>query len=257
MYPNWLVLLHLSLVCLGGASQMFAQPLTKKQHNTGILSIERAAGQKIEEAALQQHLQKITGSEALAPLLHELLGQTVPNWQQHHRQQQQQQHQPKQQQHQPKQQQPATNQPRQPQGQDFFVYENVVGQQPQILAGFNGVNVQPEQPANQQQQLRLQLPKPIHTEQQQQYPAAKPGPKIVKAPPAASAEAVWAPDLKGHPPPSPATAAPASCQLCCNPSEVAATSATPTPTATPCPPTLGGHETIPLLSAMVLKATAG
>ncbi|KAH8346480.1 hypothetical protein KR084_001214 [Drosophila pseudotakahashii] len=251
MYPNWLVLLHLPLVCLGVAAQMFAQPLTKN-HSSGILSIKRAEGHRIEEAALPQHLQQITGSEALAPLLLELLGQTVPNWQQQQQQQFQQQHQPKQQQQQ------ATNQPQQ-RGQHFFVYENAAGQPPQILAGFNGVNGQPEQPAASQPH-RLQpkpSPKPIQTEQQ--YRGA--GPKIVKAPPAA---AVWAPDLKGHqhhPPPSPATpatAAPASCQLCCNPSEVA-TPTTPPMLPTPqCPPTLGsGHETIPLLSATALKATAG
>ncbi|EDW43158.1 putative uncharacterized protein DDB_G0294196 [Drosophila sechellia] len=245
MYPNWLVLLHLPLVCLGVVSQTFAQPLTK-HHNTGILSINRAEGQKIEEAALLQHLQQITGSEALAPLLHELLGQTVPNWQQP--QQQQQQHY---QQQQPKwQQQQATNQPQQEQGQHFFVHENAAGQPPQILAGFNGVNVQPEQPG---QQLRLQ-PKPIQTAQQ--YGGV--WPKVVKAPPAAAA-AVWAPRVESHPPPSPsaATAAPASCQLGSNPSKVAAPAS---PTATPpalCPPPSGGQETIPLLSATALKATAG
>nr|CBA35221.1 CG5386 protein [Drosophila melanogaster]CBA35224.1 CG5386 protein [Drosophila melanogaster]CBA35226.1 CG5386 protein [Drosophila melanogaster]CBA35229.1 CG5386 protein [Drosophila melanogaster] len=259
MYPNWLVLLHLPLVCLGVVSQTFAQPLTK-HHNTGILSINRAEGQKIEEAALQQHLQQITGSEALAPLLHELLGQTVPNWQQPQQQQPQQQQkhqQPRQQQQQhyqqqqPKwQQQQATNQPQQEQGQHFFVYENAAGQPPQILAGFNGVNVQPEQPG---QQLRLQ-PKPIQTAQQ--YGGV--GPKVVKAPPAAAA-AVWAPRVESHPPPYPsaATAAPASCQLGRNPSEVAAPAS---PTATPpalCPPPSGGQETIPLLSAAALKATAG
>ncbi|XP_017082617.1 putative uncharacterized protein DDB_G0294196 [Drosophila eugracilis] len=254
MYPNWLVLLHLQLVCLVVCSQMFAQPLTKN-HSTGILSINRAEGQKIEEAALLQHLQQITGSEALAPLLHELLGQTLPNWQQQQQQKQQQRQKQSHQHHRPKQQQQqATNQPqRQQRGQEFFVYENAAGQPPQILAGFNGVNVQPEQPTA--QQLHLQ-PKPIQTEpkqqqqHQQQYPVA--GPKIVKAPPAA---AVWAPELKSHPPPYPATAAPASCQLSCNPSEVAAVA--PRPTATLTPPTFGGHETIPLLSATVLKATAG
>ncbi|EDV54172.1 E3 ubiquitin-protein ligase TRIM33 [Drosophila erecta] len=241
MYPNWLVVLHLPLVCSGVGSQIFAQPLTK-HHNTGILSINRAEGQSVEEAALLQHLQQITGSEALAPLLHELLGQTVPNWrqpqQQHHYQQQQ-----------PKQQlQRATNQPQQEQGQHFFVYENAAGQPPQILAGFNGVNVQPEQPG---QQLRLQ-PKPIQTAQQ--YGGV--GPKVVKAPPAAAA-AVWAPRVESHPPPSPsaATAAPASCQLSSNPSEIAA-AATPPALCPPTPPS-GGQETIPLLSATALKATAG
>ncbi|XP_037730747.1 putative uncharacterized protein DDB_G0294196 [Drosophila subpulchrella] len=242
MYPNWLVLLHLLLVCLGVGSQMFAQPLTKN-HSSGILSINRAEGQKIEEAALQQHLQQITGSEALAPLLLELLGQTVPNWQE-----QQQQQQPAHQQHQPKQQQQQdTNQPQQ-RGQPFFVYENPAGQPPQILAGFNGVNVQPEPPSLQPKPKQ----KPIQTEQQ--YVGA--GPKIVEAPPAA---AVWAPELKSHPPPSPGVAAPASCQLSGNPSQVAAVAGRPsaTPTA-PTTPTLGsGHETIPLLSATALKATAG
>ncbi|EDW97975.1 alpha-protein kinase 1 [Drosophila yakuba] len=260
MYSNWLVLLHLPLVCLGVGSQIFAQPLTKHQ-NTGssILSINRAEGQKIEQAALLQHLQQITGSEALAPLLHELLGQTVPNWQQPQQQQKQQQlypqQQQKQQQHyqqqQPKQQQQqATNQPQREQRQHFFVYENGAGQPPQILAGFNGVNVQPEQPG---QQLRLQ-PKPIQTAQQ--YEGV--GPKVVKAPPAAAA--VWAPRVESHPPPSPsaATAAPASCQLSSNPSEIAAaaSSLTATPTAL-CPPPAGGQKTIPLLSATALKATAG
>ncbi|XP_017007428.2 putative cyclin-dependent serine/threonine-protein kinase DDB_G0272797/DDB_G0274007 [Drosophila takahashii] len=244
MYPNWLVLLHLPLVCLGVASQMFAQPLTKN-HSSGILSIKRAEGQQIEEAALPQHLQQITGSEALAPLLLELLDQTVPNWQQQQKQQSHQQLQPKQQQQQ------ATNQPQQ-RGQHFFVYENAAGQPPQILAGFNGVNVQPEQHRHslQPKPTPKPSPKPFQTEQQN----VGAGPKIVKAPPAA---AVWAPELKGqhHPlpsAPSPATAAPASCQLCCNPSEVA------TPPTTPCPPPLGSvHETIPLLSATALKATAG
>ncbi|XP_039493683.1 putative cyclin-dependent serine/threonine-protein kinase DDB_G0272797/DDB_G0274007 [Drosophila santomea] len=249
MYPNWLVLLHLPLVCLGVGSQIFAQPLTK-HHNTGssILSINRAEGQKIEQAALLQHLQQITGSEALAPLLHELLGQTVPNWQQPQQQQKQQQlyqqQQPKQQQQQ------ATNQPQREQRQHFFVYENAAGQPPQILAGFNGVNVQPEQPGL---QLRLQ-PKPIQTAQQ--YGGV--GPKVVKAPPAAAA--VWAPRVESHPPPSPsaATAAPASCQLSSNPSEIAAaaSSLTATPPAL-CPPSAGGQKTIPLLSATALKATAG
>ncbi|XP_017058104.1 AT-rich binding protein [Drosophila ficusphila] len=256
MYPNWLVLLHLPLVCLGVVgSQMFAQPLTKK-HNTGVWSIERAAGHKVEEAALPQHLQQITGSEALAPLLLGLLGQTVPNWQQQqqHQQQQQQQHyQQHQQQHQANQeQQQATNQPQQ-EGKGFFVYEKAAGQQPRILAGFNGVDVQPEQ----RQPLRF-LPKRIRpqSESQQLDPAA--GPKIVEAPPAA---AVSAPGLKSHPPPSPATAAPASCQLCCNPSEVASASAgasaTPCQPSAPTTPSSGGHEIIPLLSAMVLKATVG
>ncbi|XP_043655971.1 mediator of RNA polymerase II transcription subunit 15 [Drosophila teissieri] len=252
MYPNWLALLHLPLVCLGVGSQMFAQPLTK-HHNTGsILSINRAQGQKIEPAALLQHLQQITGSEALAPLLHELLGQTVPNWQQPQQQQQQQLYQ---QQQPTQQQQQATNQPQQEQGQHFFVYENAAGQPPQILAGFNGVNVQPEQPG---QQLRLQ-PKPIQTAQQ--YGGV--GPKVVKAPPAAAAAAaaaVWAPRVESHhPPPSPAaaTAAPASCQLSSHPSETAAAaSPTATPPA-PCPPPAGGQRTIPLLSATALKATAG
>lgn len=76
-------------------------------------------------------------------------------------------------------------------GATLFVYENAAGQPPQILAGFNGVNVQPEQPG---QQLRLQ-PKPIQTAQQ--YGGV--GPKVVKAPPAAAA-AVWAPRVESHPP---------------------------------------------------------
>jgi len=160
-------------------SKLFAY---RNPSSSGILSINRAEGQQIEEAALQQHLQQITGSEALAPLLLELLGQTVPNWQE-------QQQQPFHQQHQPAhQQQQATNQPQQ-RGQHFFVYENAAGQPPQILAGFNGVNVQPEPPSLQPKPKQ----KPIQTEQQ--YVGA--GPKIVEAPPAA---AVWAPELKSHPP---------------------------------------------------------
>ncbi|KAH8340947.1 hypothetical protein KR059_010246 [Drosophila kikkawai] len=245
MYPNWPVPLHLTLVCLVVVvGQMFAQPLTNQlfaYRNRSPLTIESAAGQMVEEAALQQHLQQITGSEALAPLLLQLVGQTVPNWQQKQQQQpQQQQQQPQQ----PKQQlQQATNQPQQQGEQHFFVYENAASQQPQILAGFNGVNGRPEL---QQQQL---LPKPIQA--QQQYPAES-RPKIVKAPPAA---AVWAPALSNLPQlnhPSPANAAaPASCQLCCNPSELA------TPTATPCPPSNVGYETVPLLSATALKAAVG
>ncbi|KAH8267237.1 hypothetical protein KR026_009520, partial [Drosophila bipectinata] len=172
MYPNWTILLHLSLACWGVGGQIFAQPLTK---NHGVLSIQRAEGQMIEEAGLQRHLQKITGSEALAPLLLNLLGQNVPNWQQ-------------QQQKYRQQQQLATNQPQQPQAQ-FFVYNKnspAGSQQPPVLAAFNGVNVQPEQ-----QQLPL-----AQAPTEAQYPAtAAEGPKIVKAPPAA---AVWAPELR-HP----------------------------------------------------------
>ncbi|XP_016960074.1 alpha-protein kinase 1 [Drosophila biarmipes] len=255
MYPNWLVLLHLLPVCLAVGSQMFAQPLTKS-HSSGTLSINRAEGVQVEAAALRQHLQQITGSEALAPLLLELLGQTVPNWQEQSRQQQQQQHPPAHQQHQPKQQQQqATNQPQQG-GQHFFVYENAAGQPPQILAGFNGVNLQPEQPGLQPKPRPRPRPKPeqkpIQTEQQ--YIGA--GPKIAEAPPAA---AVWAPRLESHPPPSPRVAAPASCQLSGNPSQVAAVAGRPgaTPT-TPATPSLGsGYEAVPLLSATALKATAG
>ncbi|KAH8243125.1 hypothetical protein KR032_004755 [Drosophila birchii] len=250
MYPNWPIPLHLTLVCLGVVvGQMFAQPLTNQlfaYRNRGPLTIESAAGQMIEEAALQQHLQQLTGSEALAPLLLQLVGQTAPNWQK--QQQQQQQSQPQQQQ-QPKQ---ATNQPQQQGEQHFFVYGNAASQQPQILAGFNGVNGRLET-LEQQLQHRL-LPKPIQA--QQQY-TAESRPKIVKAPPAA---AVWAPALSNPPqlnqpllrPQTTTTAAaPASCQLCCNPSEPA------TPTAPPCPPTNMGHEIVPLLSATALKAAVG
>ncbi|KAH8330376.1 hypothetical protein KR067_001861, partial [Drosophila pandora] len=170
MYPNWTILLHLSLACWGVGAQIFAQPLPK---NHGALAIQRAEGQMIEEAALQQHLQQITGSEALAPLLLNLLGQNVPNWQQQQIQQQLQ---------------PATNQPQPPQAQ-FFVYNKnspAGSQQPPILAAFNGVNVQPEQ-----QQLPL-----ARAPAEAQYPAtAAEGPKIVKAPPAA---VVWAPESR-HP----------------------------------------------------------
>ncbi|KAH8374621.1 hypothetical protein KR200_002263 [Drosophila serrata] len=243
MYPNWPVTLHLTLVCLGVVvGQMFAQPLTNQlfaYRIRGPLNIESAAGQMIEEAGLQQHLQQITGSEALAPLLLQLVGQTAPNWQQQQQQQPQQELQQQQQQQQ-RQQRPkqATNQPQQQGEQHFFVYGNAASQQPQILAGFNGVNGRPEMLNQLQQQL---LPKPIQA--QQQY-AAESRPKIVKAPPAA---AVWAPAF-----PSPANAAsPASCQLCCNPSELA------TPTATPCAPSSEGHEIVPLLTATALKAAVG
>ncbi|KAH8382645.1 hypothetical protein KR009_004590 [Drosophila setifemur] len=224
MYPNWPVLLHLMLACLGVGGQMFAQPLTKKH---GVLAIQRAEGQMIEEADLHHHLQQITGSEALAPLLLGLLGQNVPNWQQQQQQRQQQK------------QQAATNQPHRPQ-EEFFVYKNplAASQQPQILPGFNGVNVQPEQPTQQQQQQQHPLAQPIQA--QQQYPPA--GPKIVKAPPGV---AVWAPELS-HPS-SITSTTPASCQL---------SQSQPLEGATPCPPTTN-YQLVPLLSATALKATVG
>nr|XP_017104142.2 immediate early response gene 5-like protein [Drosophila bipectinata] len=220
----------------------------------------------IEEGGLQQHLQQITGSEALAPLLLNLLGQNVPNWQQQ-QQQYRQQHQP------------ATNQPQQPQAQ-FFVYNKnspAGSQQPPVLAAFNGVNVQPEQ----QQLLLAQAPA------EAQYPATPAeGPKIVKAPPAA---AVWAPESRhpGHspgttittvmnhphhlngrprtetqiagtqplPPPHPmplfgGSAVPASCPEDATPPGLALSCAPTSPPAT-------SYETIPLLSATALKAAVG
>ncbi|XP_068158030.1 uncharacterized protein [Drosophila tropicalis] len=169
-------------VCLAEA-QLFEQPLTNSVYTTHIqrglagrngqtaVDIQRAPIQIIEPAQLHQQLKQITGSETLAPLLYNLLGQTVPNWQtptnQPQRPQQQQFQQPQQQQHR----------------QHFFVYESpqpvrLVSQQPQILPGFNGVNVHLQQ--QQQQQQPLSLPKPIQA--QQQYPQTEP--KIVKAPPA-------------------------------------------------------------------------
>lgn len=147
--------------------------------NHGSLAIQRAEGQMIEEAALQQHLQQITGSEALAPLLLNLLGQNVPIWQQQQIQQQQQ---------------PATNQPQPPQAQFFANNKNspAGSQQPPILAAFNGVNVQPEQ---------QQLPLAQAPAEPQYFATAAEGPKIVKAPPAA---VVWAP-VSRHPGHSPGT----------------------------------------------------
>ncbi|KRF83232.1 uncharacterized protein Dvir_GJ24075 [Drosophila virilis] len=143
---NWQTLL-LS-VCLSQiGAQLFEKPSTLTTTNVTYTSyiqgavggatqlpnhvnVQRAPAIQIIKAAEQE----ITDSDALAPLLQQLLRQTMPNWQQEQRQQQQQQH------------------------QHFFVFENsqpvqLAGQQPQILQGFNGVNVrQPQQQQELQQQ---------------------------------------------------------------------------------------------------------
>ncbi|XP_022215195.2 transcription factor SPT20 homolog [Drosophila obscura] len=310
MYSNWLVLPHLAVGCLWfclAGGQMFEQQLTNLIYSNRVggatdrrpqgLTIQRLPSQMIEPDRLHQHLQEITGSEALAPLLLELLGQSGPNWQgqqagntaTNQPQQKQQQPQQQQQQAQP---QPQQQQPQQQQ-QHFFVYENSqtagqTSQQPQILPGFNGVNVHPA--SQQQGQQLFRAPKPIQAQQQQQqqqqqyqYPETEP--KIVKAPPVAAVQAPTSayiatsfdrlpPGLPSLDPvasmphsrpagtqpvssPSTATAAPASCSY---PSAVGPVlSPTPNPTTTtsgmnmPCP----SYETTPLLSASVLKATAG
>ncbi|XP_017139536.1 protein FAM170B [Drosophila miranda] len=263
MYPNWLVLPHLALGCLWlclplAGGQMFEQQLTNLLNSNRVggtatgLTIQRLPSQMVEPGRLQQHLQEITGSEELAPLLLELLGQSGPSWQG---------------------QQPgymaATNQPQQQQQQHFFLYENSqaagqTSQQPQILPGFNGVNVHPA--SQQQGQQLFRAPKPIQAEQQQeqqqqeqqQYPETEP--KIVKAPPVAAVVAPGSaytatsfqnPSLQHSRPagtqpvssPSPATAAPASSS---HPS-------TGSGMNMPCP----SYQTTPLLSATALKATAG
>ncbi|XP_001358562.3 putative uncharacterized protein DDB_G0271606 [Drosophila pseudoobscura] len=271
MYPNWLVLPHLALGCLWlclplAGGQMFEQQLTNLLNSNRVggaatgLTIQRLPSQMVEPGRLQQHLQEITGSEDLAPLLLELLGQSGPVWQGQ----------------QPGFSQAATNQPQQKQQQPqqqqqqhFFSYENSqaagqTSQQPQILPGFNGVNVHPA--SQQQGQQLFRAPKPIQAEQQQQqqlleqqqYPETEP--KIVKAPPVAAVVAPGSaytatsfqnPSLQHLRPagtqpvssPTPATAAPASSS---HPSTCSGMNM-------PCP----NYQTTPLLSATALKATAG
>lgn len=103
-------------------------------------------------------LQEVTTGESLAPLLQQLLRQTVPNWQQPREPPQQQQQQ---------------------QQQHFFVYETsqpvrLTSQQPQILPGFN-VQQQQLQPPPQSTSMPIQL-------QQQDLQYLQAAPKIVAAP---------------------------------------------------------------------------
>ncbi|XP_034661419.1 protein FAM170B [Drosophila subobscura] len=295
MYPNWLVLPHLALGCLWfclAGGQMFEQQLTNLIYSNRVgsatdgspqgVTIQRLPSQMIEPGRLHQHLQEITGSEALAPLLLELLGQSGPNWQGQQpgmaatNQPRQKEQQPQQQRPQQLEQQPQQEQQQQ---QHFFVYENSqsagqTSQQPQILPGFNGVNVHPA--SQQQGQQPFRAPKPIQAQQQQQqYPETEP--KIVKAPLVAAVQAPTSAyiatsfhSLPPGPPsldfslpnsrpagtrpvssPFPATAAPASCS---HPSaQVPAPESAPSGMSMPCP----SYVTTPLLSAAVLKATAG
>lgn len=153
------------------------------------LTAQRAPATQIIKAAEQE----ITDSDALAPLLQQLLRQTMPNWQQAQRQQQQQQQ------------------------QHFFVFENsqpvqLAGQQPQILQEFNGVNVrQPQQqqqqpqstymPQRQQQQF-TQLPIQMQQQQAEQKEYTQylqTAPKIALAPPATATAATPIPATPATP----------------------------------------------------------
>ncbi|KAH8311941.1 hypothetical protein KR044_008706, partial [Drosophila immigrans] len=210
------------------------------------VTVQRGPTQIIKPAQLHE----IREGEALAPLLQQLLSQTVPNWQQSQQQQQQQQ---------------------QPQQQHFFVYENsqpvrLTSQQPQILPGFNGVNVQQQQ---QQQPQSTSMPIQLqqHQQQQQQQPQQQyvqyiqTAPKTVAAiRPIAGGGFVAPPATLAHgfqPISSQAnnTQEATSCERCCpEAAEGEQKDVLRGAAATPCPCC---HVTTPLLSAAALKATVG
>ncbi|XP_034115493.1 cytoplasmic polyadenylation element-binding protein [Drosophila albomicans] len=250
---NWPTFVLTLLFVSGCEAQLFAQPsnvvyttyLQRVGGGSGAtqlpnhVTVQRGQTQIIKPAQLHE----IMDGEALelAPLLQQLLSQTVPNWQQSQQQELQQQQQ--QQQQQTQQQQPL----------HFFVYENsqpvrLTSQQPQILPGFNGVNVQQQQqPQSTSMPIQLQQQQP----QQQQY--IETAPKSVAAirpiaggvfvaPTATLAHGIQ-PTISSQAQNAPEAT---SCKRCC-PEDVEAA-------ATPCPCC---QVSIPLLSAAALKATVG
>ncbi|KAH8398619.1 hypothetical protein KR215_003022, partial [Drosophila sulfurigaster] len=219
------------------------------------VTVQRGQTQIIKPAQLHE----IMDGEALelAPLLQQLLSQTVPNWQQSQQQelqQQQQQHQQQQQQQQ---------QPQQQQPLHFFVYENaqpvrLTSQQPQILPGFNGVNVQQQPQQQQQQPQSTSMPIQLQQQQPQQQQYIETAPKSVAAIRPIAGGAFVAPTATlahGIQPTisSQAQTAPeaTSCERCC-PEDVKESKVEAA--ATPCPCC---QVSIPLLSAAALKATVG
>ncbi|KAH8381459.1 hypothetical protein KR093_005359, partial [Drosophila rubida] len=206
------------------------------------VTVQRGQTQIIKPAQLHE----VAEGEVLAPLLQQLLSQTVPNWQQSHHQQQRQRQQPQQQQH-------------------FFVYENsqpvrLTSQQPQILPGFNGVNVQQPQSASMPIQLQQQQQQQQQQQPQQQYiQYIQTAPKTVAAiQPIAGGASVAPPATLAHgvqPVSNQAnnTQEASSCERCCPEADDEQNAATGA-AATPCPCC---NFTTPLLSAATLKATVG
>ncbi|EDW16340.2 uncharacterized protein Dmoj_GI22282 [Drosophila mojavensis] len=215
------------LCCLStiGAQQLFEQPSTLTARNLAptIYNVTGGAGagaaQLPNRAAAQRAptqiikataLQEVRDSEELAPFFQQLLKQTMPNWQTEHKQRGQQQ----------EQQQESRGQ--QQQQQHFFV--ELPSQQPQILQGYNGVNVRQQQQQQQQQQQLQSTSLPQQQQQQQQQP-------FTQLP-------IHSPQAQNT------TLGQEQCELCCDPLA---------PPNTPC----GCCNTKPLLSAAALKATTG
>ncbi|XP_030238411.1 glucose-repressible alcohol dehydrogenase transcriptional effector isoform X2 [Drosophila navojoa] len=149
------------LSTIGAQQQLFEQPSTLTARNlaptiynvAGVGAGAGAGAQLPNHAAVQRApaqiikataLQEVRDSEELAPFFQQLLKQTMPNWQTEHKQRGQQ----RQQQQEQEQRQETRGQ----QQQHFFV--ELPSQQPQILHGYNGVNVRQQQQQQQQQQRR-------------------------------------------------------------------------------------------------------
>ncbi|TDG50109.1 hypothetical protein AWZ03_003619 [Drosophila navojoa] len=273
------------LSTIGAQQQLFEQPSTLTARNlaptiynvAGVGAGAGAGAQLPNHAAVQRApaqiikataLQEVRDSEELAPFFQQLLKQTMPNWQTEHKQRGQQ----RQQQQEQEQRQETRGQ----QQQHFFV--ELPSQQPQILHGYNGVNVRQQQQQQQQQQLQsTSLPQQQQQQQQQQQPFAQlpiqkqqqqsyttylqTSPKIALAPLTAAATTTTttttaaigvAPPIgslaNSFQPTSPqaqnTTLAKEQCELCCDPLA---------PPNTPC----GCCNTKPLLSAAALRATTG